>query len=107
MQESGPAEAVPSVAGLEVPSAGGSEPGSTAMTQAIVVAAEARTSVHNAGRADVKKSKEVVEVPPEAGQEAVRPESQPVWEEPQPQQDRQMEPVVKVERGAVVPPPIV
>jgi hypothetical protein len=35
---SGPAEAVPGDAGLEVPGAGGSEPGSIATTQAIVEA---------------------------------------------------------------------
>jgi hypothetical protein len=32
VQESGPAEAVLGVTGLEVPGAGGSEPGSTTMT---------------------------------------------------------------------------
>jgi hypothetical protein len=42
---SGPAEAVPGDAGLEVPGAGGSEPRSTATTQATVEAAEAGTSV--------------------------------------------------------------
>jgi hypothetical protein len=69
-------------AGLAVPSAGGSEPRSIVTTQATVEAAEAETSVHNAGRADVEKSKEVVEAPPKAGQEAVQPESQPAREEP-------------------------
>jgi hypothetical protein len=77
------------------------------MTQANVEAAEAETSIHDAGRADVEKSKEVVEAPPEAGQEAVQPESQPAQEEPQPQQDRPTEQAVEAERGAVVPPPIV
>jgi hypothetical protein len=42
-----------------------------------------------------------VEVPPEVGQEAAQSE------EPQPQQDRSMEPAVEAERGAVMPPPIV
>jgi hypothetical protein len=69
---------VPSGAGLEVPGTGGSEPGSTARTQATVEAAEAETSVRDAGRADVEKEKEVVEAPLEARQEAVQPE------EPQP-----------------------
>jgi hypothetical protein len=41
------------------------------MTQATVEAAKAETSIRDAGRADVKKLKEVVEAPPEAGQEAV------------------------------------
>jgi hypothetical protein len=64
---------VPSDAGLEVPGTGGSEPGSTATTQATVEAAEAETSIRNAGRADVEKAKEVVEAPPEAGQEVAQP----------------------------------
>jgi hypothetical protein len=107
VQGSGSAEAVPGDAGLEVPGAGGSEPGSTAITQATVEAAEAGTSVHDAGRADVEKSKEVVEALPEAGQEAVQPESQLAREKPQPQQDRPTEQAVEAKRGAVVPPPIV
>jgi hypothetical protein len=36
-----------------------------------VEAAEAKTSIRDAGQADVENSKEVVEAPPEAGQEAV------------------------------------
>jgi hypothetical protein len=71
------------------------------MTQATVEAAEARTSVRDVGRADAEKLKEVVEALPEARQEAAQPE------EPQPQQDRPIEPVVEAERGAIVPPPIV
>jgi uncharacterized membrane protein YqiK len=47
-------------------------------TQAIFKAAEAGTSVRDAGWANAKKLKEVVEALPEAGQEAVQPE------EPQP-----------------------
>jgi hypothetical protein len=54
------------------------------MTQATVEAAEAETSIHDTGQADVEKLKEVVEAPPEVGQEAVQPESQPAREEPQP-----------------------
>jgi hypothetical protein len=84
-----------------VPGTSGSEPGSTATTQATVEAAEAETSIHDAGWADVEKAKEVVEAPPEAGQEAAWPE------EPQPQQDRPAELAVEVERGVVTPPPIV
>jgi hypothetical protein len=57
------------------------------MTQATVEAAEAETSVLDAGQTDVEKSREVVEAPPEAGQEAAQLESQPMREEPQPQQD--------------------
>jgi hypothetical protein len=71
------------------------------MTQVTVEATEANTSVHDVGRADAKKSKEVVEVPPEAGQEAAPSE------EPQPQQDRPMEPAVEAERGVVGPPPVI
>jgi hypothetical protein len=69
---------VPSGAGLEVPSTGGPEPRSTVTTQASVEAVEAETSVRDAGRADVGEEQEVVEAPPEVGQEAARPE------EPQP-----------------------
>jgi hypothetical protein len=79
-----PAEAVPSGARLEVPRAGGLELGLIAMTQVTIEATEAKTSVHDAGWADVEKSREVAEAPPEAGQEAAQPESQPAWEEPQP-----------------------
>jgi hypothetical protein len=53
------------------PSTGGPEPGSTSTAQASVEAAEAEASAHDAGRADVEQ--EVVEVPPEAGQEAAQP----------------------------------
>jgi hypothetical protein len=49
------------------------------MTQVTVKVAEADTSVRDAGRADAEKLKEVVEVPPEAGQEAAPSK------EPQPQ----------------------
>jgi hypothetical protein len=58
---SGPVEAVSSDAGLEVPDTGGSEPGLTATTEATVEAAVAKTSVRDAGRADVERAKEVVE----------------------------------------------
>jgi hypothetical protein len=68
-----------------VPDAGGSEPRSIATTQATVEATEAKTSIRDAGRADVEKSKEVVEAPLEAGQEVAQPESQPAREVPQPQ----------------------
>jgi hypothetical protein len=77
---SGPAEAVPGDAGLEVLGAGGSELGSTAMTQVTVEAAEARTSNHDVVRVDAEKL---------------------------PQQDQPTEPAVEAEWGAVVPPPIV
>jgi hypothetical protein len=86
-----PAEAVPGDARLEVPGAGELELGSIAMTQVTIEAAEAKTSVRDAGRADVEKLMEVAEAPPEAGQEAAQPESQPALEEPQPQQDRPTE----------------
>jgi hypothetical protein len=52
-----PAEAVLGDARLEVPSAGGSEPGSIAMTQVIIETAEAETSIHDVGRVDVEKVK--------------------------------------------------
>jgi hypothetical protein len=66
-----PAEAVLSDARLEVPGAGGSELGSIAMTQATIEAAKAKTSIRDTGRADVEKSREVAEAPPEAGLEVV------------------------------------
>jgi hypothetical protein len=44
-----PIEAAPGGARLEVPGIGGSEPGSTVTTQAIVEAIEAETAVHDAG----------------------------------------------------------
>jgi hypothetical protein len=69
-----PVEAVPGGAGLEVPGAGGSEPGSTVMTQATIEAIEAKASVRDAGRVDAEKLKEVVEALPEVGKEAVQPE---------------------------------
>jgi hypothetical protein len=97
----GPVEAVPGDAGLELPGTGRSEPRSTVTTQVTVEAAEAATSVRDAGRADVERVKEVVEAPPEPGQEAAQPK------EPQPQQDRPAEPAVEAELGAGVPPPIV
>jgi hypothetical protein len=46
----------------------------------------------------------VVEAPPEAGQEAAQPESQPAREEPQPQRDQPTEQAVEAERGVVMPP---
>jgi hypothetical protein len=98
---SGPAEVVPSDDRLEVPGTGGSEPGSTTMTQATVEVVEADTFVHDAGRANAEKLKEVVEALPKAGLEAAQPK------EPQPQQDLPTEPAVEVERGTVVPPPII
>jgi hypothetical protein len=54
-------------------------------TLAIVEASKAETSVHDVGRADVEKTKEVVEAPPDAGKEAEQPELQLEWEEPWPQ----------------------
>jgi hypothetical protein len=42
-------KAVPGGARLEVPEVGGSEPGSTAMTQATVEAAEVETSIRDVG----------------------------------------------------------
>jgi hypothetical protein len=67
----------PGGARLDVPGVGGSNPGSTAMTQATVKDAQAKTSIRDAGQADVEESREVVEAPLEAGKEAAQPESQP------------------------------
>jgi hypothetical protein len=84
MRELEPVKAVPGGARLEVPSVGGSEPRSTAMTQATVEAAEDETSVYDVGRVDVEELREVVEALPEVGKEVARLESQPAQEEPQP-----------------------
>jgi hypothetical protein len=91
-QGSGPPEAA-------APSTGGAEPGSTSTAQASVEATEAEASARDAGRADVEEV--VVQVPPEAGQEATQPE------ELQSRQDPPTEPAVEVEGGAVAPPPVV
>jgi hypothetical protein len=53
---------------------------------------------------DVEESREVAETPLDAGKEATQLESQPVWEEPQSQQDQPTEQAVEVERGMVTPP---
>jgi hypothetical protein len=50
----GPVKAVLGDAGLEVPGTGGSEPRWTVTTQATIEAAEATTSVCDAGRVDVE-----------------------------------------------------
>jgi hypothetical protein len=49
---------------------------------ATVEAGKAKTSVRDAGRADVEKTKEVVEAPPDVGKEAEQPELHPEREEP-------------------------
>jgi hypothetical protein len=46
------------------------ELGSIATTQLTIEATKAETSIHDAGRADVEKSREVAKALPEAGQEA-------------------------------------
>jgi hypothetical protein len=84
-RESGPIEAALGDARLDVPGVGGSEPGSTTMTQATAEATEAETSICDVGRMDVEELREVVEAPPEAGTEAAQLESQLAQEEPQPQ----------------------
>jgi hypothetical protein len=49
---------------------------------ATIEAGKAKTSVRDAGRADVEKTKEVVEAPPDAGKEVEQPELHPEREEP-------------------------
>jgi hypothetical protein len=55
----------------------------------------------------LKKTKEVVEAPPDAGREAEQPELQLEREEPrpQPQQDQPEEQAIEAERGVAMPPP--
>jgi hypothetical protein len=79
-----PVEAAPGGARLNAPSVGGSEPGSTAVTQATVEAAQAETFVCDAGRVD-EESREVVEAPSDAGEVVAQPELQPAREGMQPQ----------------------
>jgi hypothetical protein len=84
-REPEPIKADPGGARLDVPGVGGPEPGLTTRTQATVEAGEVKTSVRDTGRADVEKSREVVEAPPDTGKEAKQLELQPEWEEPWPQ----------------------
>jgi hypothetical protein len=90
VREPGPVEAALGSARLDVPGVGGPESGSTTRTLVTVEAGKAETSVRDAGRADVEKSREVVEAPPDVGKEAEQLELQPEREEPrpQPQQDQ-------------------
>jgi hypothetical protein len=83
-REPEPVEAAPGRARLDVPSVGGLESGSVMRTLATVEAGKAKTSIRDAWRADVEKTKEVVEAPPDAGKEEQQPELQPEREEPWP-----------------------
>jgi hypothetical protein len=107
VREPGPVEAAPGSARLDVPGVGGPESGSTTRTLVTVEAGKAKTSIRDAGRADVEKSREVVEAPPDVGKEAEQPELQPEREEPrpQPQQDQPEEQAAEVEQGVALPPP--
>jgi hypothetical protein len=69
-REPEPIKAASGGARLDVPGVGGPEPGLTTRTQATVEAGEVKTSVRDMGRADVEKSREVVEAPPDTGKEA-------------------------------------
>jgi hypothetical protein len=82
-REPEPVEAAPGGARLDVPSVGGPEPRSTTRTQATIEAVEAEASIHDAGRADVEESREVVEASLDAGKEAEQPEPQSTREESQ------------------------
>jgi hypothetical protein len=68
-REPEPVEAALGCARLDVPGIGGPEPGSTMRTLETVEAGMAKTSIHDARRADVEKIKEVVEAPLDAGKE--------------------------------------
>jgi hypothetical protein len=76
-----PVEAAPGGARLDVLVVGGPELGLTTRALAPIEAGKAKTSIHDAGRADVEKAKEVVEAPPDAGKEEERLELQPEREE--------------------------
>jgi hypothetical protein len=58
------------------PGSGGPETGSTTRTPDTVEAGRAKTSVRNARQMDVKKVKEVVKAPRDAGKEEEQPELQ-------------------------------
>jgi hypothetical protein len=66
-REPEPVEEALGGARLDMPSFGGLKPRSTVRTQATVEAIEAEASVHDAGRADVEESREVVEASLDAG----------------------------------------
>jgi hypothetical protein len=83
-REHGPVEAASGCARLDVPGVGGPELGLTMRTPVTVEASKAKTSIHDAGRADVEKTKEVVEAPSDAGKKE-QLELQPEWEEARPQ----------------------
>jgi hypothetical protein len=70
VRETEPVEAASGGARLDVPGVGGPEPGSTTRTQATIEAGEAETSIRDVGRADVEKSREVVEAPSDVRKEA-------------------------------------
>jgi hypothetical protein len=65
------------------PRSGGPEPGSTVKTPETVKASRAKTFVRDARQTNVKKMKEVVESPHDAGKEEEQPELQTEWEESQ------------------------
>jgi hypothetical protein len=54
-----------------------------------VEASKASTSAHDAGQADVEKTRNVVEAPQDVGKEEEVPELQTKREEPQPQQQQE------------------
>jgi hypothetical protein len=78
-------ETAPGAARLDEPSSGGPEPGLTMGTPETVEAGKAETSAHDAGQADVKKMKEVVETLQDAGKEEEQSELLTEQEEPQQQ----------------------
>jgi hypothetical protein len=62
-------EAALSATSLDRSGSGGQELGSTTRTPEIVEASKAETSVRDAGQTNVKKTKETVETPQDAGKE--------------------------------------
>jgi hypothetical protein len=77
-------EAAPGCTRLDMLGVGGPEPGLTTRTLATIKAGKAETSILDAGQADVEKTKEVVEAPPDAGKEEEQLELQSEREEPRP-----------------------
>jgi hypothetical protein len=69
-------EAAPSGTRHDRPRSGGPEPGSTTRTPETVEAGRAETSIRDARQTDVKKMKEVVKAPQDAGKEEEQSELQ-------------------------------
>jgi hypothetical protein len=80
-------ETAPGTTRLDGSGSGGHEPGSTKRTLEAIEAGKAETSARDARQAGVKKTKEVVETPQDAGKELEGQQQQPRQEPQQPVAD--------------------